>query len=151
MEKCIPFKNIFLSSSLNHILNHLCRLCVLKFSIWPISQWLLTFHWPSFMRSHFHSYLTMICEDIIYVKVAILKISNQLFWQSAKSLYTSMLVTDRGYQICLYKEPQILFRINLVKSWLGNDFCPILYSSFFSFLGLRFVWWPNNMLFPRRE
>ena len=62
------------------------------------------------MRSHFHSYPTMIWEDIIYVKVAILKISNQLFWQLAKSLHTSMHVTDRGYQICLYKEPQILFR-----------------------------------------
>ena len=58
------------------------------------------------------------------------------FDKDAKSLLLlqCFLLTEATKYASLYKEPQILFRKNLVKSWLENDFCPILYSLFFFFI-----------------
>ena len=94
-----------------------------------------------------------------YVDVAITK--NKVNSFDNESLHLKMLFTDRICKKCLYKKPTITFLVvwfgmetgktSLTKKiWWNDDLKIILYSLILSFLGLRFVWWPNNMPFPRR-
>ena len=56
------------------------------------------------------------------------------FDKEAKSLLLKMLFTDRSYQVCLYKEPQILFRKKSCEvvtwKWLLPHFVFIIFLIF---------------------